>query len=188
MIEIQEIKTFYTSFYILNTETGINIEQIAKSLESSGGSSKNLNNFGGWQSEPQNYESIIYIQPFLDKLLNVVNKIYLEYNIDKKAEILNYWFNINQKNDFNWAHNDPHSFFSAIFHVKTFENSGNLIFERQDTFTSTIKTHTLNEKNSDSVTLKPKINDLVIFPSHIKHRIEPNQTDKDRITIIFNFR
>jgi hypothetical protein len=76
MIEIQEIKTFYTSFYTVNIETGINIEQIAKSLESSGGESKNSSSFGGWRSEAQNYESIIYIQPFLDKLIKLMDKIY----------------------------------------------------------------------------------------------------------------
>ena len=38
MVEIAEIKTFHTSLYTLNIEPGIQLEQIAKSLEASGGS------------------------------------------------------------------------------------------------------------------------------------------------------
>ena len=187
-MQVQEIKTFYTSFYTVNIETGINIEQIAKSLESSGGESKNSSSFGGWRSEAQNYESIIYIQPFLDKLINLMDKIYNEFNISKKAEISNYWFNINRTNNFNWLHNHPQSFFSAIFCIKSVENSGNLIFERPDLLTSTISTSKLNEKNSNSVTFRPKPNDLIIFPSHLKHKVEPNRTNEDYISIVFNFK
>ena len=188
MIEIQEIKTFYTSLYTLNLEPGVNLEQIAKSLEASGGSKVQASNSGGWQSEKQNYDSIKYIQPFLDKLLLFTNKLYKEFNIDKEAEIINYWFSINRKNNFNWAHNHPQSFFSAIFYIKFTEDSGNLIFERPDSFRDWIEVSAINERNSNSVTFKPKKNDLIFFPSHLKHKVEQNNTDNDRISISFNFR
>ena len=188
MVEIAEIKTFHTSLYTLNIEPGIQLEQIAKSLEASGGSKVQASNVGGWQSEKQTYDSIKYVQPFLDKLILFTNKIYKEFNINKEAELTDYWFSTNRKGNFNWPHNHPQNFFSAIFYVKFPENSGNLIFERPDPLREWLEVHSVNEKNSNSVTFRPKNNDLIIFPSHFKHRVEQSLTDEERITISFNFR
>lgn len=188
MIEINEIKTFYSSLYTLNIQPGIELEQIAKSLEAANTSNIQVSNVGGWQSEKQNFDSIKYLQPFLTNVTALMEKIYKEFNINKEAEIVEYWFNINRKNHFNWAHNHPQCFFSAIFYIKFPENSGNLVFERPDPLREWLNVHTVNEKNSNSVLFKPTTNDLIIFPSHIKHRVEPNTTDEDRISMAFNFR
>lgn len=188
MIEIREIQTFSTSLYALNIPPGVELEQIAKSLEASGGSKTQKSNVGGWQSERQTFESIKYLQPFLENLLLLVNKIYKEFNVNKEAEIVDYWFNINRKNNYDWAHNHPHCFFSAIFHIKFLENSGNLVFERADPLRDWIDIHTVNEKNSNSLVFKPINNDLIIFPSYLKYKIEQNTTDSERITMTVNFR
>jgi len=188
MVEIAEIKTFHTSLYTLNIEPGIQLEQIAKSLEASGGSKVQTSNVGGWQSEKQTYDSIKYIQPFLDKLLLFTNKIYKEFNISKEAELTDYWFSTNRKGNFNWLHNHSQSFFSAIFYVKFPENSGNLIFERPDPLREWLEVHSVNEKNSNSVTFRPKNNDLIFFPSYLKHKVEQSNSDEDHISISFNFR
>jgi len=186
-IEITEIKAFYNSLYTLNMEPGVGLEQIAKSLEASG-STKKASNSGGWQSDIQTYESIKYVQPFLDKILLLANKIYLEFNINKEAELLNYWFNTNRKHNFNWGHNHPHSFFSAIFYIKTTDKTGNLIFERPDALREWIQIAKTNEKNTDSLVFTPRDNDIIFFPSHIKHRVEQNNSDDDRMSVAFNFK
>jgi len=187
-IDINEIKTFYTSIYTLKIDPGIQLEQIAKSLEAAGGSTIQTTNVGGWQSEKQTYDSIKYVQPFLDTITLLMNKIYKEFNVNKEAELTEYWFSINRKNNFNWAHNHPNSFFSAVFYIKSPENSGNLIFERSDPLREWLEINSVNEKNSNFATFKPKPNDLIIFPSYLKHKVEQNNTDDDRISISFNFR
>lgn len=188
MIEINEIKTFYTSLYTLNVQPGIELEQIAKSLEAAGESKIQASNHGGWQSEKQTYDSIKYVQPFLDSLTIIMNKIYKEFNISKDAELNDYWFNINRKDNFNWAHNHPQCFFSAVYYIKFPDNSGNLVFERPDPLREWLSVHSVNEKNSNSVLFKPTKNDLIIFPSYVKHRVEPNNTDDERISIALNFK
>jgi uncharacterized protein (TIGR02466 family) len=187
-IDINEIKTFYTSLYTVNIPPGVELEQIAKSLEATGNSKTQASNSGGWQSEKQTYDSIKYVQPFLDKLLILINKIYKEFNISKEPELIDYWFNINRKNNFNWSHKHPHSFFSAVFYIKFPKNSGNLVLERPDSLRDFLEINKINERNSDSVTFKPNNNDLIFFPSYIRHRVEQSNSDDERITIAFNFR
>ena len=45
-----------------------------------------------------------------------------------------------------------------------------------------------NEFNSSVYRVEPSANDLLIFPSWLKHRVSPNLTKKNRICISFNIR
>jgi len=45
-----------------------------------------------------------------------------------------------------------------------------------------------NKNNQARFKLLPKQNDLIIFPAHIQHFVEQNNSDDCRITMAFNIR
>ena len=188
MATLEEIRLFHSSIFSINIDPEADLVSIAKELEASGKAKTVASNAGGWQSEKQHYGSIEEIQPFLDKVLTFVNKIYEEYSVHKAAVLTEYWFNVNRNKDFNWLHNHPHCYFSAVFYIKQLENSGNIVFERTDPLNDWVKFKSINDRNGQTVTVRPTVNNLIIFPSYLKHRVGPNHTDEDRISMAFNFK
>jgi uncharacterized protein (TIGR02466 family) len=188
MAELKEIRLFYNSIFTITLDPEIDIVSIVKDLESSGDSKPPASNSGGWQSGKKNYNSIEEIQPFLDVVTLATEKIYEQYDVAKKAVLAEYWFNINRYKDFNWAHNHPHSYFSAVFYIKVPPESGSIIFDRPDPFNDWIKTKSINEKNAPSLNVDPHTNMLLIFPSYFTHKVVQNLTNEERITMAFNYR
>ena len=84
----------------------------------------------------------------------------------------------------------PFSLVSAVFYLKVPKNSGRLVFEnpiQQHDYImkpGTVKTY--NSINSGYWYAEPKEGDLIMFPSWLRHWVEPSQSDEDRISIAFN--
>lgn len=114
---------------------------------------------------------------------------------NSEVKITGYWANINRKHCYNVDHAHQGSLLSAVFYVKVPENSGRITFLNPNALLmeSYLQGKNLNV-NYDSVyyalssifTVKPKENSLIIFPSWLTHRVEPNGSDEDRISISFN--
>ena len=68
------------------------------------------------------------------------------------------------------------------------KNSGSIVFLNKDLDTfyqDSVKNY--NEHNSSTWTIEPKENQCVLFPSYLKHYVEPNLNKKERISISFNY-
>ena len=114
---------------------------------------------------------------------------------NSKVKIINYWANVNRKHCYNIDHAHQGSLLSAVFYVKVPENSGRITFSNPNALLMESYLHGKNlNVNYDSVyyalssifTMEPKENSLIIFPSWLTHRVEPNGSDEDRISISFN--
>ena len=111
--------------------------------------------------------------------------------IGKKVEIPNAWININEKKDLNSIHTHPGAILSGVYYVKTPKDCGNLVFEhpaitaieRDWRFNKETKHTTMN---SMVWSYPPKEGYLYMFPSWIPHLVEPNMSNKKRISISFN--
>jgi uncharacterized protein (TIGR02466 family) len=187
-MQLKEMSVFATYIYHKEIITDIDLEKIARDLESSNKSKPKASNSGGWQSEKQNFNSIEIMQPLLREIIESLNSIYENYGIPFAPSTLEYWFNINRKYNFNWMHNHPSFFFSAVYYVNEPKNSGNIIFERPDAANDWITPETYNIRNMPSLSVSPKANNLLVFPSYLKHRVEQNLSDEDRISIAFNIK
>jgi hypothetical protein len=91
-------------------------------------------------------------------------------------------------------HSDPHShansIISGVWYLNTTENSGDFAVARDTGLFG--NTFIFNTKSSNSINeyvkfFKPKIGDMYIFPSTLKHKITECFDDTDRISIAFNF-
>jgi hypothetical protein len=99
------------------------------------------------------------------------------------------WVNINKKGDFNTRHHhDPFSgiALSGVFYVKVPQNSGKIVFYDPRATLTTALDQMYYHNGSDSFSIEPEENLLLIFPSWLYHSVDPNESDEDRISVSFN--
>jgi uncharacterized protein (TIGR02466 family) len=148
-------------------------------------------NKGGWQSESYSNDSLSFMAPLLNEIVPLVKEIYTQLSIDGNCTDINYWFNINNRYDYNCSHRHGNSYFSAVVYLKVPTNSGNIVFERPDDMRDFIQFKEDTENNWGSYWIEPKENALILFPSYVPHYVEQNRTeniDDERISIAFNFK
>lgn len=132
-------------------------------------------------------EKLIFaaMQKYDESLIKPSN-IYSKSNWHKKIDILkpciHTWINVNSKNGYNISHNHGGSFLSGVIYLQSTE-TGFIEFESLNYIYKI--NHPLWYYNG-SAKYWPKDGDILVFPSFLLHRIEPNLADRDRITIAFN--
>jgi uncharacterized protein (TIGR02466 family) len=148
-----------------------------------------ISNRGGWHSKdiltplPSDLEQL-----FSDMEL-FVNDVCRRHT---GAELMfgNFWLNINNKHDYNLLHDHQKSILSGVYYVSVPEdNMGDLVLHRGDNADYFLQGNfsELTMMNAPNCTKKPVESTFYIFPSWIKHHVERNESDKERISIAFNF-
>lgn len=149
---------------------------------------RNVSNRGGWQSNDLDKNNVVVsniIKEINLKLENISN-IYL---FNKKIEIDNIWCNFNGYKDSNVEHIHGDSILSGSFYLKCPSKNSYLTFIR-DTYIEYHLKET-NLKNYTNLTntiynIIPEENYVYFFPSWVKHRVEPNDSKIERISVSFN--
>ena len=145
-------------------------------------------NQGGWQSRILQGN-----HPPLNSLFNEILKAANDYR-----EVISYkyplqidiaWININGYKDYNIQHAHPNSVLSGAYYLTS--NNSNIVFinpaaphMEYDWCPDVIEKY--NEHNSPNWMISPVENQLLLFPSWLSHRVEPNLTEGERISISFN--
>jgi hypothetical protein len=132
-------------------------------------------NKGGYQSE----SNIHYLKEFFP-LVKIINNLFFGFIEDPNIKLTELWFNINPPGTFNRIH-DHGPFItkttlelSGAIYLKTPPNSGDIIF--------------YNPLNSnDFHSFFPSLNRYFLFPRWLKHSVDVNLSQEDRISIAFNF-
>jgi uncharacterized protein (TIGR02466 family) len=152
---------------------------------------KFVTNYGGWQSSDirgYNKELSELIEQISHKMNHVKSILGLKNNVN--ISLGNYWININGKGGFNIPHVHPFSLVSAVYYVNVPKDSGKLVFEnpiqQHDYVMKPDTVETFNGINSGYWNVEPEQGELIIFPSWLRHWVEPNNTNENRISIAFN--
>ena len=152
-----------------------------------------MTNNGGWQSK--DFNKINSFTEHLFKSLDLIikeikNKIEYNHNL----ELNNYWYNINSNGSYNVPHNHVGLYndviISGVFYVQTFNNSGRLIFRRNEPLVNIMyrdNNSIFNEYNSSTWNVNPSDNYCLLFPAHLEHYVEPNFNSSNRMSISFNY-
>lgn len=152
-----------------------------------------ISNVGGWQSNDLKSSDSILNNLFLDikKHGNEFAKfIKLPFPLYENA----LWININGYKDFNIPHFHGNCLLSGVYYLQTPKDCGNILFENpaNDLMQVNWLNENLKEKNnytSEKWWLPSEESLLYIFPSWLKHSVEPNLNKKDkRISISFNLK
>ena len=148
-----------------------------------------ISNRGGWHSKE-------ILEPLPDAL-NELFSNFLGFVNDYCAQITglnnlmlgNFWVNINQKYDYNRTHDHQNSILSAVYYVDAEgDDIGNFVAERDDTaefFLGSYKN--VSGFTGTSFSITPLTGFAFLMPSWMLHSVEQNLTDRDRISIAFNF-
>jgi uncharacterized protein (TIGR02466 family) len=150
-----------------------------------------ISNRGGWHSG----ELLIPVPQALDNLFNdltvFANDVCARYTGIKDLQLGNFWININGYHDYNLIHDHQNSILSGVYYVSVpKDNMGDLVLHRGDNMeffmTSKVeREHTMT--NALSATKQAKESTLYLFPSWIKHHVERNESNEERISVAFNF-
>jgi uncharacterized protein (TIGR02466 family) len=151
----------------------------------------NISNRGGWHSSE-------ILLPMPQDLRNLFTnlEIFVNENCFKHIGVPNlkfgnFWVNINTPNSYNLAHDHQNSILSGVYYVSVpHDNMGDLVLHRGDTAEYFLKSDVERigtKTNSFVAVKKPLESFFYIFPSWVKHHVESNISEGDRISIAFNF-
>lgn len=149
---------------------------------------RTVSNYGGYQSS----DILSGENDQIDKLVSYVNS-----EIDSCAkqvglpelQIYNIWVNINSPGSYNHLHNHLNSVLSGVYYVDAKPEQGCIQFERTDNGEYHIPDVVAQETyyTSTRATYAAKTGALYIFPGWLKHSVQANRTNSDRISISFNY-
>ena len=144
-------------------------------------------NRGGWQSPSIVSGSTLETQ----NLINLKNKVEEAMNFVKVSEnfrdfnyLCDYWININKTNDYNILHNHSNLPMSSVYYPYVPDDcESKLVFLRTDGGAY----HPQLPKGSQSFSVDCKTGKLILFSSYLFHNVTTNNSDKNRVSIAFNF-
>lgn len=181
--EIKKITPFVTPIWKFNLGDDFQKEiSICYDIESKLPSNV-LSNAGGYQSPNININE--YFVLLSKKLFPVLEAI--SNDIGMNLDLENSWVNINRKNNFNRTHIHKGSSFSGVVYLKTNSNSGPIIFLNP----TGSEAYPIDDTIKDfygRYEINPTVGDILVFPSYLKHYVDPNLSDEDRISIAFNMK
>lgn len=135
-------------------------------------------------------------------MIHVHNFVYevLDSKKNMDFQMENSWVNRHYSNDFSGEHYHGNSLISGVYYIETTLDSGAIVFHKDKStynlWTETIRVDfnyqdnfdegKLNVYNAQGWGLRPKKNDLVLFPSLLNHSVEDNRSDIVRYSLAFN--
>lgn len=130
-----------------------------------------------------------------DKIITCLDNYVYDYlKIDKKFKhyFLNSWVNRHIPGDFANEHQHRNSIISGVCYLQTYKNSGGITFFKPTGYTNnfheTIGFDYTEQTlyNSETMTLKPIDGEILLFPSHLLHSVQKNNTNNLRYSLAFN--
>jgi len=152
-------------------------------------SGRQISNIGGWQSNDIKKGDCPAIDEFVEMLDYTIADLSGRLGLIG-SQPLSLWINVNPKHTFNITHNHQGSLFSGVFYIDADKDQGNIVFERNDDaeyFIPPVKNAPQTSYNSFATEYPPLTGNLYLFGAWMKHWVKPNLTDKDRISISFNW-
>lgn len=134
--------------------------------------------------------NVLQLEPFndlnniIEKQINNLLQKKLHYN--NSFVISTSWITKTKPNQKSEIHNHDNCFFSGILYLQTELNCGKIEFLNMDNKRFDLQRKEYNIFNSNSWTIEPKNNMLILFPSELYHRVLKNNSNITRISLAFN--
>jgi len=118
----------------------------------------------------------------------------LSINKNLKIDITQSWSVRQSEGNFISDHIHTNSSFSGVLYVKCDPHSGNIVFSMpmsHPTYCTSSMCYNddiveSNFLNSNKWWIEPKVGNIIIFPSHVQHKVEKSSSQYDRYSIAFN--
>ena len=146
-----------------------------------------LSNYIGWQSSSIRQGDNETFDRLVESISSNVEDCRKLVELPE-LQLYNIWININTPGAYNALHNHPGSVLSGVYYVESTEEQGNIFFERSDNAQYFLPpVSQTNYFNGTATSYKAITGAMYVFPSWLKHSVQPNKTVKDRISISFNY-
>ena len=148
-----------------------------------------ISNRGGWHSKEMLKPLPDALNLLFTNFQGFVNDYCAQITGLNQLQVGNFWFNINGKHHYNRTHDHQNSILSAVYYIDAEgDDIGNFVVERDDTaefFLGSYKN--LNQFTGTSFPITPLTGFAFIMPSWVKHSVDANLEDRDRISLAVNF-
>jgi len=126
------------------------------------------------------------VTEYLTTILNV--------NPQCQFEMTNSWAVRHIKGDEAGQHYHANAMLSGIVYIQTDETSGDVLFTKEQNYFNLFNDQVVqvrfddqNDYNVEGWAVKPRNNMIILFPSHLRHEVYPNESDIDRYCVPFNY-
>ena len=138
-------------------------------------------------SAPFFTENVIekYKLDLLEKEIDIHLKEYcskLGYNTRKYS--MTSWFTLSKKGNYSHIHHHSPADISGVYYYKTSEKDGDLFFESPNPHLDSSRCYI--KKYGNVWKHSPREGKILLFPSWLRHVVETNETDSERISLYFN--
>lgn len=152
----------------------------------SSGSEKNC-----WRGHPQfkdNYITDLILTAFDHYVNSLPDSAIMTRNedpanrFDYNKPLIHYWANVNSKDGFNISHTHIGSVLSGVIYLQA-TDTGMIEFQPMNYI------YKINHPcwfYNGTMQYHPEDGDIILFPSYLLHRVEPNPSTKERINLAFN--
>ena len=126
------------------------------------------------------------LEPLAMGLITAVNEYQKEIEYTGPGlRLAESWFNFFRKGGFQFEHVHPGSRVSGIYYFQTNEQDGAVRFI--DPVTQVLMgSFPYDGDEPPALQIAPKVGRMILFPSWLAHRVQPNCTDHERISLSFN--
>ena len=179
---------FATPIYLSNTERDFSIEE----LECVNYHKKQFNiNIGKNKTSKNNFILKQNEMKFLHKDLMIKVNDYFKSVEDSNDEVELYitqsWLNYNKSNTYHHEHWHTNSYISGVLYIKANENLDFIRFlNPRYSFFEFSNKNNFNVFNSGICDFPVKSGSIILFPSYLRHSVENNSSDYERISLAFN--
>ena len=147
-------------------------------------------NVNGWHSDEFDLKNE-NLKNFISEISKNIESAIKDMDWDLETQIVkitSMWSIINNKDAFNEKHHHGNSALSAAYYVKAEQNAGNIVFydPRQANVFHHPTSKQVNSVNAQVQSVTPKAGTLILFPSYLEHKVNPNLSNEERIVISFN--
>ena len=148
---------------------------------------------GGWHGEIEDDTNEEFVK--LKQLITeCINKVHIEmgYSSKSKQAITRMYINYNKPTDYNFLHNHFSATLSGVYYVQAPKKCGNIYFKNPNTgwnYQNMLDEgykENYNQFSSGIWSVEPEVGKLVVFPGYLDHGVEKNESNQDRISIVFN--
>ena len=118
-----------------------------------------------------------------------VQECHNETKLQHKPSLKSSWFSINRRYTYHEEHNHLPDTWSGVYYIQADQDHPGLTLVNPNMKANwpRVNVSELNEANSPNVTCAAITGSLIIFPSHLHHKVEQQMVDKERIMVAFNY-
>ena len=181
--------SFYVSENLLNNNMVLDLQKKAKEIEKKhpkGGENWKCNTYNTLGTFELSNDA--HFKILLDKIEEKVFEFTKAHGSNYKYKIQGSWINIYKTNDYQEFHTHPESTFSAVYFLKSSEKCAKIVFENP-TEPDMLPVKDIKQYNNISFktySFNPIQNSLIIFRSHIRHMVELQTINFERISVAVN--